>query len=119
MNPKYAVPALAALLVAGCGSGTPTADYGNGSAAFATPTVPTTVEGTLEADVAEGEVAEDGYSDYNFGVLRVGQEQILVVVSGDLLRSAGLPDGIGDVVATIGSGPGQHGQYTITALRRK
>lgn len=87
-------------------------------------TLPLTVEGTLVADVGEGDVDEDGdggeYSEVNFGTLTVGGEEILVQVSGSVLRSANLPEAEGEVRATIGSKSSEYGAtyYEITELER-
>jgi hypothetical protein len=86
--------------------------------------LPVTVEGMLVADVGEGDVDEDGgdeYSEINFGTLTVGSEEIMVQVSGSVLRSASLPEGGGKVRATLGSKSDEYGAtyYEITRLERQ
>jgi len=95
-----------------------------GSASVDLSNLPVTLEGTLVADVSEGEVDdEDGvseYSEFNFGTLTVGGEEIDVLVSGSVLRAARLPEAQGRVRATIGAKIEDHGfvHYRITALER-
>ncbi len=50
----------------------------------------------------------------------MGSQEILVQVSGELLRSAGLPEAEGRVRATLGSMTDEYGvpTYTITALEK-
>ena len=82
--------------------------------------LPATVDGLLVADVAEGDIDDEGTSEFNFGTLTVGDEELLVEVSGSLLRSAGVPDTGANVRATLGSKSEQFGAttYKITALSR-
>ena len=83
-------------------------------------TLPVTLEGTLAADVAEGEVDEGGYSDVNFGTLTVDGEALGVQVSGAVLRSAGLQDGTGKVRARLTARTDEYGWpvYTVSELQR-
>jgi hypothetical protein len=83
-------------------------------------TLPVNVEGMLTVDVAEGDVNEEGSSEFNFGTLTVENEDISIQVSGSILQSANLPDEGGKVRATLGSKTEQFGEtfYTITSLQR-
>lgn len=107
----------------GCGSGGDGASPSSASVVDLS-TLPVTLEGMLMADIAEGDVDEDDeggeYSEFNFGTLTVGSQEILVQVSGELLRSAGLPEAEGRVRATLGSKTDEYGvtTYTITALEK-
>lgn len=107
----------------GCGSRDPSSSA-SGASRIDLSNLPVTVEGTLVADVSEGDVEdEDGdseYSEFNFGTLTVGGEEIDVLVGGSVLRSAGLPEAQGRVRATIGSKSEDMGfvHYRITALER-
>jgi hypothetical protein len=116
---------LAALvcLSAGCGSGKP-ADSKQAETTVDLSSLPVTVEGKLVADVAEGDVDDEGgseYSEINFGTLTVGSEEILLQVSGSVLRSASLPETGGNVRATLGRKSDEHGAtyYEITSLERQ
>lgn len=84
--------------------------------------LPATVEGVLAADVSEGDVDARGYSEFNTGSLTVGRDELLVEVSGRVLRAADIPPGgrAMPVRATLGSKKNEYGAdfYTITALER-
>ena len=58
--------------------------------------LPVTLEGRLIADVGEGDVDSEGeeseYSEFNFGTLTVGADEIPVQVSGSVLKSANCPE---------------------------
>ena len=108
-----------AALLAGC-------DASSGSAADRATAIPArlpaTVEGVLAADVSEGDVDARGYAEFNTGSLTVGREELLVEVSGRVLRDADIPPegGAMPVRATLGSKKQEYGAdfYTITALER-
>jgi hypothetical protein len=110
-------------LTAGCGT-REEAGTTAGDAGVDLSNLPLTVEGMLVADVGEGDVDEDGdggeYSEVNFGTLTVGGEEILVQVSGSVLKAANLPEAEGKVRATIGSKSSESGAtyYEITDLER-
>lgn len=113
-----------ACLAAGCSSGDPSGQQPD-STTVDLSSLPVTLEGMLVADIGEGDVDEDegggGYSEVNFGTLTVGSEEILVQVSGDVLRSANLPEAQGKVRATIGSKSDEYGPtyYQITSIERQ
>lgn len=110
--------ALVSILLSACGSNH--ADSSASPATTAVATLPTTVEGTLTVDVAEGDTDATDTSQFNFGTLAVGNEQISVQVSGSVLSAAGIAgDGV-KVKATLGSKSEQFGgtTYTVTALQR-
>jgi hypothetical protein len=116
---------LAALVCfsAGCGSSDP-ADSKQADTTVDLSSLPVTVEGRLVADVSEGDVDDEGeseYSEINFGTLTVGSNEIMVQVSGSVLRSANLPEAGGDVRATLGSKSDEHGPtyYEITSLEHQ
>jgi hypothetical protein len=107
-----------ALALAACGSAEQSV-----SATSPTPSVaslPATVEGMLVVDVAEGDVDDEGTSEFNFGTLTVGDDDLMVEVGGSLLQSAGVPEAGAKVRATLGSKTEQYGAttYRITALSR-
>jgi hypothetical protein len=84
--------------------------------------LPATVEGLLAANSAEGKQDAQGYSEFNIGTLRIGETELLVEVSGTLLRNADIPPGSADVPvrATLGSRQTEFDAdyYTVTALER-
>lgn len=110
-------------LMAACGS-RESGPSGESAGGVDLTSLPVTLEGMLAADVGEGDVDEDSeggeYSEINFGTLTVGSEEILVQVSGDVLRAANLPQAQGQVRATIGSKSDDYGAtyYEITTLER-
>jgi hypothetical protein len=109
----------ALLFLAACGNRTPESPADSISTA-SLATLPATVEGMLVVDVAEGEVDEEGTSEFNFGTLTLGNEDISIQVSGSILQSADLSEEGGKVRATLGSKTEQFGEtfYTITSLQR-
>ena len=54
---------------------------------------PITIEGTLELDIEEGEVGEDGISEYNFGALIMKDGILLVFAHGSVIRSSNFARG--------------------------
>ncbi len=122
MNRALVIAALACFFAA-CSSGDQPASR-NTASTVDLSSLPVTVEGLLVADVGEGDVDEEGdgdeYSEFNFGTLTVGSEEIPVHVSGSVLRSANLPEAEGRVRATIGSKSEEYGHtyYQIISLQR-
>ena len=86
--------------------------------------LPVTLEGRLIADVGEGDVDSEGeeseYSEFNFGTLTVGADEIPVQVSGSVLKSANLSGADEKVRATIGRKSDEAGAtyYHITKIER-
>lgn len=122
----FATVFFTACLLVACGSSEPGGHAAAPSAASSPASspvlssLPATVEGDLEINVAEGDVEEGGASEFNFGTLTVNGNEISVQVSGSLLQSANLPNDSGRVRATLGSKDAQFGGdfYTITALKK-
>ena len=114
---KLIAAASVSVLLLACGSNESPAGGGVG---LVLVSLPATVEGELAADVAEGPTNDEGYSEINFGTLTVDGRDIGVQVSGSVLQSVGLHDGIGKVRATLTSKTDQYGQtvYTIASLQR-
>jgi hypothetical protein len=112
-----------ACIATGCGSGEQTGS-GPPAGSVDLSSLPVTLEGMFVVDVAEGDVDDEGddeYSEFNFGTLTVGSEEIPVQVSGSVLRAAGLPAEGGNVSATLGSKSDEYGHpiYEITSIRRQ
>jgi hypothetical protein len=107
-----------ALTLTACSSKEPEA--GSETPGINLSSLPVTVEGVLVADVAEGDVDEEGTSEFNFGTLTAGENELLIEVSGALLQSAGIPEEGARVRATLGSKSERFGAntYTITSLSR-
>jgi hypothetical protein len=82
--------------------------------------LPATIDGVLTVDVAEGDVDEEGTSEFIFGTLTVGSEEIPIQISGSVLTSAGISEDGGKVTATLGSKSDEFGltTYTVTSLQR-
>jgi hypothetical protein len=116
---RFVAAASLSLLLAACGSDSGSPAAAGGSAAFAD--LPATVEGWLEISVEEGDVGEDGVSDFNFGSLTVGGEELMVEVSGSLLSKARIPPEGAEVRAVLGSKSEQYGatSHKITELSRR
>ena len=106
------------LALSACGSREQSVSASSPTPALAS--LPATVEGMLVVDVAEGDVDDEGTSEFNFGTLTVGDDEFLVEVGGSLLQSAGVPETGANVRATLGSKTEQYGAttYRITSLSR-
>jgi hypothetical protein len=117
---RLALLATLVCLCAGCGSSDP-ADSKQAGNTVDLSNLPVTVKGNLVADVSEGEVDDEGGSEFNFGTLTVGSQEIMVQVSGSVLQSANLPEDGGNVRATLGSKSDDYGAtyYEITSLERQ
>jgi hypothetical protein len=113
--------ALLALALAACsGEGAGAPDAGATEAAEIGE-FPAVLEGEFSVDVAEGDVDEEGISDFNFGTLVVDGRQLPVEVDGAVLRRISVTgDSPVRVRATLGSSSDEFGVvvYRITALEK-
>jgi hypothetical protein len=119
MHAKILAVLLASSILIGCGSAE-TDSSDSGAASVSLESLPATLEGDLVIDVAEGDVEEDGTSEYNAATLTVNGEEILVEVSGSILQSAGLSEAGGKVRATLSSKTEEYGVtvYVVSSLER-
>lgn len=83
-------------------------------------TLPTTVEGFLVIEAADGDVDAAGTFENNYGTFTVGTLEIAVEISGSVLKPIALPPAGGRVLATLGSRSDEFGfpLYIVTVLRR-
>lgn len=118
MRVEFIAVLIASFVLVACGSGKQETATVVSSSAIAS--LPTTVDGDLAIDVAEGDVEEGGASEFNFGTLTLGSDEIPIQVSGTVLQSAGLSESGGKVRATLSAKTEQFGQtvYTISSLQR-
>lgn len=119
MRAKIFAILLTSSILIGCGSAE-TEPSDPGPTAISLASLPATLEGDLVIDVAEGDVEEDGTSEFNAATLTVNGEEILVEVGGSILQSAGLPESGGKVRATLSSKTEEYGVtvYVVSSLER-
>ncbi len=86
---------------------------------------PHVVEGVLEVDVEEGEVEDDGMSDFNIGAVVTPEGVIMIEVSARVLRAGGISrdDYSGARVQATLSRPSEYSAadqtiYVVTSLER-
>ncbi len=118
MNFKNILLALSFLLLLACGKNEPGATSAASDKLL--NSLPATVEGVLVLDVSEGDGEFGDYTDFNFGTLTIGTEDVLVEASGEVVRNLKLPDDGGRVRVTISSksGEGYMTMYKISSVQR-